>query len=141
AGPNKPVKLEVVEEQQRVDQYVLSNSDDETVRFFLRGTVSSEKVKKALEEALKLKDQLSQTQQEIGKEEQALQVIEKDQGRMRANMERVPATSQAYQRYLKKFDEQETEIEQRRATITKLQTKAEGQRKTYEAFVLNLNVE
>jgi hypothetical protein len=141
AEPNKPIKLEVVEEQQRIDQYVLSNSDDETVRFFLRGMVSSEKVKEALEEALKLKDQFSQTQQEISKEEQALQVIEKDQGRMRANMERVPATSQAYQRYLKKFDEQETEIEQRRAAVVKLQQKADGQRKVYETFILNLNVE
>jgi hypothetical protein len=46
------------------------------------------------------------TQHEIGKEEQALQGIEKDQERMRANMARVPQTSEAYKRYLKKFDDQ-----------------------------------
>jgi hypothetical protein len=60
---------------------------------------------------------------------------------MRANMERVPQTSQAYKRYLKKFDDQETEIEKHRATVTKLQKKADGQRKDYEAFLLNINVE
>jgi hypothetical protein len=141
AEPNKPVKLEVVEEEQRVDQLVLSNIDDETVRVFVRGTVSSAKVKTALEEALKLKEQLAQTKGEIAKEEQALQVIEKDQARMRANMERVPQTSEAYKRYLKKFDDQETEIEKRRAVIAKLQEKMEGQRKSYETFIMNLNVE
>jgi hypothetical protein len=141
AEPNKPVKLEVVEEQQRVDQLVLTNSDDETVRFFIRGAIANAKVKAALEQALKLKEELAQTNREIAREEQALQVIEKDQGRMRANMERVPQTSEAYKRYLKKFDEQETEIEKRRAAIVKLQDRSETQRKTYESFIGNLNVE
>jgi len=45
----------------------------------------------------------------VKKEENALKVIESDQSRMRANMERVPQTSDAYKRYLKKFDDQETE--------------------------------
>jgi hypothetical protein len=139
--PGQVVKREVVEEQQRVDQVALTNSDDETVRFFVRGTVASPKVKAALEKALGLKAQLAQTQAEIRAEEEALAVIEKDQARMRANMERVPQTSQAYKRYLQKFDDQETEIEKRRATVTKLQHKADGQRKDYEAFLLNLNVE
>src|SRR5262249_21384720 len=69
AEPNKPVKLEVVEEEQRVNQYELWSTEDETVRLFLRGTVSSAKVKVILEEALKLKDQLAQTQRDIAKEE------------------------------------------------------------------------
>jgi hypothetical protein len=141
AESNKPVKLEVVQEEQRVDVMQLTNTNDDTVRYFLRGTIGSAKVKEALEEALKLKDQLAQTQSDIAKEEQALQVIEKDQARMRANMERVPQTSEAYKRYLKKFDDQETVIEKGRAVITKLQEKADSQRKTYESFLLNLNVE
>ena len=37
---------------------------------------------------------------------------------MRANLERVPQASVAYKRYLKKFDDQETEIEARRAKLT-----------------------
>jgi hypothetical protein len=48
---------------------------------------------------------------------------------MRANMERVPQTSEAYKRYLKKFDDQETEIEKRREQIGKFQETAEQQRK------------
>ncbi len=68
-------------------------------------------------------------------------MIGQDQARMRANMERVPQTSEAYKRYLKKFDDQETQIEQGQARITRLRATAEQQRRSYEAFLLNLNVE
>ena len=131
----------MVEEHTRLNQVALSNSPDETVRFFLRATVTSPKVKAALEEALTRKAKWAETQQEIQTEEKALQVIEKDQTRMRANMERVPQTSEAYKRYLKKFDDQETEIEKRRDRITKLQDNAEKERKSFESFILTLNVE
>ena len=141
AESNKPVKLQVVEEQKRVDEIALINSDDAAVRLFLRSASSSPAAKKALEEILKLRDQLAGTQRDIGREEQALKVIESDQARMRANMERVPQTSEAYKRYLKKFDDQETQIETTRARVARLQETAEGQKKAYEAFVLGLNVE
>jgi len=139
--PGETAKQEVVEEHTRVSQIVLSNSADDTVRVFLRANVISPKVRAALEEALSRKAKLAQTQREIQQEEKALQVIEKDQARMRDNMARVPPTSEAYKRYLQKFDVQETEIEKGRERITKLQSRAEEERKAYESFLLNLNVE
>jgi hypothetical protein len=141
AAPDKTVKQEVVEEQTRVDQVALSNSPDEAVRVFLRSTISSPKVKKALEEALQLKASLEETRNLIRREEEALKVIEQDQARMRANMAQVPQTSEAYKRYLKKFDDQETEIEKRRDKITKLQDSAEKLRKEFDDFLLKLDVE
>jgi hypothetical protein len=141
ATPNKTIKQEVVEEQTRVDQVALSNSPDEAVRVFLRSTISSPKVKAALEEALAMKAQLEETRAQIRKEEEALRVIEQDQTRMRANMAQVPQTSEAYKRYLKKFDVQETEIEKRRAKIAELQEVAEQQRKAFDDFLLKLDVE
>jgi hypothetical protein len=141
AESNKPVKLQVVEEQKRVDEIALISSDDDAVRLFLRSASSSAAAKKALEDLLKLREQLAGTQRDIGREEQALKVIESDQTRMRANMERVPQTSEAHKRYLKKFDDQETQIETTRARVARLQETAEGQKKAYEAFVLGLNIE
>jgi hypothetical protein len=141
ATPNKVAKLEVTEEQQRLDELALTNSDDDTIRFFLRASVVNATVKKALQDALSLKQRVADTDHEIKREEQALRIIEQDQTRMRANMERVPQTSEAYKRYLKKFDDQETEIEERRQRIAKLQQTMEDQRKQYEAFLANLNVE
>jgi hypothetical protein len=142
AAPNKAAKLEVTEEQQRLDEIALTNSDDDTMRFFIRASVASAKVKKALDDALKLKQRVAETEREIKREEQALRVIEQDQTRMRANLERVPQTSDVYKHYLKKFEDQEKEIdEQRRPRIAKLQQTLEDQRKQYEAFLANLNVE
>jgi hypothetical protein len=141
AVPGKSIKEEVVEESGGVSTVELSNSPDETIRVFLRSPVLTPKVKAALEEALRRKTQLAETQHEIQREEQALKVIEQDQTRMRANMQRVPQTSEAYKRYLKKFDEQETDIEKRREKITKLQETSEQQRKGYESFLAGLTIE
>ncbi len=141
APPDRAAKLEVVEEERRVDQVVLTNADDDTVLVFLRSAASSPAVKEALQQALRLRAQLGETQRQMARESQAVAVIEQDQGRMRANMARVPPTSQAYKRYLQKFDDQETEIEKRREKIARLQDTADGQRKAYEEFLANLTVE
>jgi hypothetical protein len=141
ASSNKPIKLEVVEEQERGTQMALNNTNDDAIQIFVHSSVTSPKVKAALEKALALKGQLSETRALIRKEEEALKVIEQDQSRMRANMERVPQTSNAYKRYLQKFDDQEIEIEKRRDKVVKLQDTAEQQRKAYEDFLMALNVE
>ena len=44
-----------------------------------------------------------------------------DQVRLRANLKEMPATAEAYKRYLKKFDDQETQIEDFQKKIKKLQ--------------------
>ncbi|HLJ91822.1 MAG TPA: DUF4139 domain-containing protein [Gemmataceae bacterium] len=139
--PGQTAKEEVVEEHTRMSQVILTNSPDDTIRVYLRANVTSPKVKAALEEALSRKAKLAETQHEIQQEEKALQVIEKDQARMRDNMARVPPTSEAYKRYLQKFDTQETEIEKGRERITELQSRAEEERKAYESFLQNLTVE
>jgi hypothetical protein len=139
--PSGQATLDVVEDWKRRDDTLLTNLPDQTIRVFLRQAANSPKVKEALETALKLKGELEVTQKQIQDENNALKVIEQDQSRMRANMERVPQTSEAYKRYLKKFDDQETEIEKRRAAITKLQETANRQQSAYESFLTNLSVE
>lgn len=139
--PGEQTTLDVVEDWKRRDDTLLTNLPDQTIRVFLRQAANNPKVKEALETALKLKGEWEVTQKQIQDENNALRVIEQDQARMRANMERVPPTSEAYKRYLTKFDDQETEIEKRRAAITKLQATADRQQKDYESFLTNLNVE
>ena len=139
--PNDQATLEVVEDWKRREDVVMTNLPDQRIQVLIKQSSISAKVKEALQKALQLKGELEVTQKEIQAENNALKVIEQDQSRMRANMERVPQTSEAYKRYLKKFDDQETEIEKRRAAITGLQAVANKQSKTYEDFLTNLNVE
>lgn len=141
APSNKTVEQEVIEEHTLRNEVVLTNLDDDNVIVYLRAKVVSAKVKEALQRALELKGKWAATQHEIRTQDQSLKVIEQDQARMRANMERVPQTSEAYKRYLKKFDDQETEIEKTRMRIVNLQGQAETQKQAYENFVSNLTVE
>jgi hypothetical protein len=141
AEPNKPLKLEVVEEQEGVTRILLAEANDQTLQLFIKAGQSSAKVKASLEKALETRGQLADTRRMIQKEEQAVTVIEQDQMRMRANMERVPPESDAYKRYLKKFDDQETDIEKRRDRITKLQETVESQTQALAEFLQALSVD
>ncbi|MBY0528219.1 MAG: DUF4139 domain-containing protein, partial [Gemmataceae bacterium] len=137
----KTAKCDVVEEQDVQQTIQLSNSDDQTMRFFINEKVTSDKVKAALQQAIALKTKLSATQQDIQHKERRLNDIRQDQVRLRANLKEVPPTSEAYKRYVKKFDDQETEIEQLQDTIKRLQETEYSQRKGFETYLGGLELE
>jgi hypothetical protein len=137
----KSMTHEVVEEMARTDRVSLSSKDDHQVRIFLNSQVSSAKVKEALQKAAGLRGKLSETEAELGQLNTQLKAITDDQVRLRANFERLPPTSDAYKRYLKKFDTQETEIEKLQDDIKKLQATEKGQVKEYEDYLAALSVE
>ena len=60
---------------------------------------------------------------------------------MRANIKELPTTSQIHARLLKKFDEQETQIEKYRADIKKLETQEHEQDKALRDFLAAFTVE
>jgi len=132
---------EVIEEQDVEDALQLTNIDDPTMRMFLSQPVLSEKVKQALGRTVELRNKLSATQQEVQQQERQLKVIVDDQARLRANLKEVPPTSEAYKRYLKKFDEQEPQIEDFQKKIKQLQDTEVGQRKALDDFLAALDVE
>ena len=70
-----------------------------------------------------------------------LKDITDDQARLRANLKEMPPTAEAYKRYLKKFDDQETQIEKLQEEIKKLQDDEFAHRKAFEDFLAKLDVE
>jgi hypothetical protein len=134
-------KQEVIEEQTRHEQFSVDTSDDEKIRFFMRSTVSSPKVKEALKKAVDLKSSVGQAQGERLQLDNQLKAIKEDQTRMRANLEKLPNTSAAYKRYLEKFDVQETEIEKLQKQIKELQETEKKLLKEYESYLVSLTVE
>ena len=138
----KSMTHEVVEEQARAStRWRCSSNDDRAVRIFLNSQVTSAKVKEALEKAAGLRGKLSETQTELGQLQTQLKAITDDQVRLRANFERLPPTSEAYKRYLKKFDTQETEIEKLQDDIKKMQTTEKSQTREYEDYLAGMSVE
>jgi hypothetical protein len=139
----KTVKQTVTEEHTFGQSISLNNTDDQTIRVFLNsnGSVISAKVKEAVQGALDLKGKLSTTQRELAQKNRQLGDIVKDQERLRANLREMPPTAEAYKRYLKKFDDQETEIEQLRETIKNLQNTELQQKLALDAYLTKLNAE
>ena len=139
AGKNATQK--VTEERIINSAMQLSSSGDDQMRFFINNTVSSQKVKDGLNEALKLKWEFEKTRREIAEQEQQLKIITDDQARLRANLREMPATAAAYKRYLEKFDQQETQIEEYQASVKKLQGVEHTQRKKFDDFLANFTAE
>ena len=132
---------EIIEEKDVNTTVSLTNSDDQTMRYFISQPVVSDKVKQALGQAVELKSKLSLTQRDIQQQERQLKVIVDDQVRLRANLKEMPPTAEAYKRYLKKFDDQETQIEDFQKKIKTLQDTEFQQRKTFEDYLAKLDVE
>ena len=81
------------------------------------------------------------TQREVADQQKQLKVITEDQVRLRANLKEMPSTAAAYQRYLDKFDAQETQIEKYQEEIKKLQETEFKQKKELEDFIANFSAE
>jgi hypothetical protein len=140
AEAKKSVSQTVVEERDVASQVFISNTDDNSIRFFMNNTLSSPGVKKALEDSLAMKNKLAATRQDLNHVNEQLRVITDDQTRLRANLREMPSTAAAYKRYLEKFDKQETEIEELQKSQKTLQTQELKQRQEFDQFLTNLNV-
>jgi hypothetical protein len=139
----KSASRTITEEHSFGQAITLTNTDDQTIKIFLttNGKLISEKVRDGINGAVELKNKLAVTQRELAQKNQQLNDVVQDQGRLRANLKEMPPTAQAYKRYLKKFDDQETEIEQLRDTIKSLQKTEHQHQLALDAYLTNLNVE
>jgi hypothetical protein len=140
--PAGKTATQAVTEEKIINQQIqLTNSNDDQMRFFLNSTVSSQKVKDGLKQAIDLKFAWAKTQSDRAQLEKQLKDITDDQARLRANLKEMPPTAAAYKRYLDKFDAQETQIEKFQADIKKLQDVEHQQQKEFEDFLNNFSAE
>jgi hypothetical protein len=140
-APGKTATEEVIEESDVGSSITLSNTDDNTMRFFLSQPTVSEAVKKALGQALELKAKADAARRDTEQLQKQLKDITDDQARLRANLKEMPPTAEAYKRYLKKFDDQETQIEDLQKRIKAAQDTEFAHRKSFEDYLAKLDVE
>jgi hypothetical protein len=132
----KTVIKEVVEEQSRLDHIALNNTDDKTIRLFISSNVSSKAAKEGLKKVIDLRTNLAGIRTELEAAEKQLKTITDDQSRLRANLEKVPKESNAFKRYVKKFDTQETQIEKLQDDINKMQEVLKKHEKEFADYIL-----
>ena len=137
----KTVPFKVMEEQTRQTRTALATTDNRLVKVFVSSRVVSPQVKEAMEKAVTLRNKQAATKRELVHVEKQLKAINDDQTRLRANIDRLPQTSAAYKRYLKKFDDQETQIEKFQAAIQEKQEEEKKQQQDYEDYLSALTVE
>jgi hypothetical protein len=133
--------LTVAEEREDQANYSVSTSGDDQIRFLISQPLASQKVKTGLQKALELRWEKSKTTTELGELNRQLSAILEDQTRMRANIKELPTTSTIHARLLKKFDEQETQIEKYRADIKKLQGTEHAQDVAFRAYLAGFTAE
>jgi hypothetical protein len=141
AEPGKPAELVIDEKRTIHQEFAITNFDDSTLIFYINAPQVSEKVKAALQEVVRRKTEIQQIANNRGQLEQQIQVINQEQERIRQNMAQLGRDTDLYRRYVKKFGEQEDQVEKLRAEIAKLQADETTKRQALDQYLIGLEVE
>ena len=138
--PGETAKLGVTVERPELKQIALSDIDDKTIRLYLSETVVDARVREALTEIAQRKAQIEQVAHQREQRQQVIQQIAEEQKRIRENMQQIDRASDLYTRYMKKFSDQEDQIEQLRGQIEKLQQQEDAGRKALAEYLMGLRI-
>jgi hypothetical protein len=141
AKPGEPAKLAVEEERTQQQQIAINNLDNNAIQYYLSAKVVGDKVKDALNEIVKRKNALQELMTKKQQLDQRIHEIAEDQARIRQNMAQLDKSSEVHKNYVKKFSDQETEIEKTRDQIATLNDQVTGQRKSLDDYIAGLDLQ
>ena len=141
AHPGKPEKLAVTEEQTVYQQVSLNNLNDSLIQFYISAKEVSDGVKQAMAKIIERKLLLAQTTRTIAELDNQVKIIDQEQARIRQNMQQLDRNSDLYTRYVKKFGEQEDQVERLRQEVKTAKEKLAAEQKSLDDYLLNLNVQ
>ena len=141
AKPGVPTSLTVAEEQIIHRSYAITTFNDDAIAVYIRAREVSDAVKNALREVVEKKQALASLARDRTDREQEIAAIGEEQSRIRDNMSRLDRTSELYTRYVQKFDEQETRIEDLREEIAELLEQEQQAQAALDAFIASLELE
>jgi len=138
--PGKSTTLRVKETLPVQESLVLMNSGIDQIAYYQQAKEVSQKVKDALQHVVQLRSKLDDTRAQRTRLDQRTAEITAEHGRIRENMQRLQQNSELYNRYVKKLDQQETELEKLRKDIENLKNTEEEHRRELQTYVMNLDV-
>lgn len=133
--------LEVTEESEGTEVWRLADATSANLRHFVSLKEAKPAVRAVFTKLLDLRDKVETAQQSLAEEQAAIKEIVDDQDRIRKNIERTPKESDAFKRYLKKFDDQESEIEKRQARVKELKVEVARHEKALKEFAESAKAE
>lgn len=140
-GAGKTAKLTVREERPIQQTVRLLDVGLDRIEYYLRAKQISPEVQQALQRVVSLRHELDRISVERNRHEEQIRTVAQEQARIRDNMARLPQNSSLYNRYVRKLDQQETEIENARQEIARLEEAEAQQRRKLEDYLLSLELD
>ena len=138
--PGKSATLRVKETLPVQESIRLMDSGIDQIGYYVQAKEVSQKVKDALQRVVHLRGTLDETRAQRTRLEQRIGEITAEHGRIRDNMQRLAQNSELYGRYVKKLDQQETELEKLRKEIETLKNTEDEQKRELQNYLMNLDV-
>jgi hypothetical protein len=141
--PSKETKRFTVEETSPVStQFALNNLDQTTFDIFVTQRAITPELEQALRQILAQKDALAKLDAELKAKQAGVDVIVKDQDRLRENMKALKGTPEEKaltQRYTNELDDQETQLAAMRKEIAALESKRSQAQQELNTTIENLS--
>ena len=119
---------------------ILSGSTDSLI-VYSKNEKITKKVRDALIEAIRIKQEMTGSQNKLASLTGQLESIKSGQDRLRKNIQTVARDSELGRRYLKKLSEEEDQIEQLNKVIQETRNKTEEQQRALANYLKNLDME
>jgi hypothetical protein len=139
AGESADLKIEL--EQVVSQQVMLGGLSDQAVKIYLATAEVPEKVKEALREVNRRSTELAEMNGRKQQLEQQIAAIGQEQERIRPNMESIDRNTDLYNRYVKKLNDQEDEIESLREQLRALDQQIVETQRAFDAYLAELTLE
>lgn len=137
----KTAEFKTVSERTYSETAALLNTNIDTLLVYSRNEKISPQLKAALEEVVKRRNAVTDIQRQRQALQDQVKNISDDQDRIRRNMDSLPRDSDLFKSYMAKLTAQETQLENLRQQIAKLQDAESTANKALSDFVQNLNIE
>jgi len=122
------------------ESILLMNSGIDQILAYQQAKEVSPQVKEALQRVVQIRSKLDDSTAQRTRAEQRIGEITAEHARIRENMQRLPQNSDLYSRYIKKLDQQETELEKLRKEIEALKNREQDQRRDLQNYLMNLEL-
>jgi len=136
----KSATLRVKETLPLQESILLMESGIDQILYYQQAKEVGHKVKEALQKVVQLRGKLDDARAQRIRLDQRTAEITAEHARIRENMQRLQQNSDLYNRYVKKLDQQETELETLRKEIERFKNMEEEHRRELQNYVMNLDV-
>lgn len=138
--PGKSATLRVKETLPLQESILLMDSAIDQIVHYQHAKEVSPKVKEALQRVVHLRSKLDDARAQRTRLDQRTAEITGEHTRIRENMQRLQQNSDLYNRYVKKLDQQETELERLRKDIEGIRNSEEEHRRELQNYLITLDV-